>query len=139
MRFVPLHPEITLAHPDLDEVRDFTSLVIRVRDEADVGLNIEFGSYLQYIKTHESYFFSDVATELSRSENSGHWLYEVQESPLLQDFMARNPHVNPWDLRHYLVVVDSDVMDVIAAEEPIISERTDSVRGWIRPGEKRSE
>jgi len=141
MRFVRLHPEITLTDPDLDEVRDFTSLVIRVRDEADIGINIEFSSYLLYSKTHESYFYTrDVANELSRSPDRGHWLYEVQHSPLLQDFMARNPHINPhWNLRHYLVVVDNDVMDVIGEEQPSISARHDSVRGWIRPGEKRSE
>lgn len=141
MRFVRLHPEITFTHPDFDEVRNFTSLVIRVRDEADVALNIEFRRYLLYRKTSESYFFSsDVATELSRSESSVHWLYEVQESRLLQDFKARNPHINPhWDVKHYLVVVDNDVMDIIAAEAPSISERNDNVRGWIRPGEKRSE
>jgi len=141
MRFVRLHPEIALTHPDFDEVRDFTSLVIRVRDEAGVSFNIEFRRDLFYSKTDECYFFTrDVATELSQSENSVHWLYEVQESPLLQDFKARNPHINPnWDLRHYLVVVDNEVMDVIAAEQPSISGRTDSVRGWIRPGEERSE
>jgi hypothetical protein len=141
MRFVRLYPEIALTHPDLDEVRDFTSLVIRVRDEADVGFNIEFCSYLLYSRTHESYFFTcDVADELFQSEDRGHWLYEVKESPLLQHFKARNAHINPhWDFRHYLVVVDDDVIDVIAAEQPQISERTDNVRGWIRPGENRSE
>jgi hypothetical protein len=58
---------------------------------------------------------------------------------MLRDFMGRNPHVNPhWDVKHYLVVASNDVIDVISAERPIISARTDSVRGWIRPGEKRS-
>ena len=81
----------------------------------------------------------DLASKLIASENRGHWLYDVRESPLLRDFLDRNPHVNPsWDIRHYLVVASNDVIDVISAEQPIISARTDSVRGWIRPGEKRS-
>jgi hypothetical protein len=139
-RFVRLHPEITLTNPNVDEVCDFTSLLIRIRDRSDRGVNIEFPSYLSYSKSDESFFFMrDLASKLIASENRGHWLYDVQESPLLRDFMARNPHVNPnWDARHYLVVTDNDVIDVIAWEQPIISERTDSVRGWIRPGEERS-
>jgi hypothetical protein len=36
-RFVRLHPEITLTDPDFDEVCDFTSLLIRLRDRADRG------------------------------------------------------------------------------------------------------
>jgi hypothetical protein len=140
-RFVRLHPEITLTDPEFDEVCDFTSLLIRLRDRADRGVNIEFPSYLSYTKSDESFFFigRDLASKLIASENRGHWLYDVRESPLLRDFLARNPHVNPSrDVRHYLVVADNDVIDVIGTEQPIISARTDSVRGWIRPGEKRS-
>jgi hypothetical protein len=140
-RFVRLHPEITLTDPEFDEVCDFTSLLIRLRDHADRGVNIEFPSYLSYTKSDESFFFigRDLASKLIASENRGHWLYDVRESPLLRDFLARNPHVNPSrDVRHYLVVADNDVIDVIGTEQPIISARTDSVRGWIRPGEKRS-
>lgn len=98
-------------------------------------------SYLSYTKERESFFSigRDLASRLTASENRGHWLYEVEESPLLRDFMQRNPHVDPHrDVKHYLVFASSDVIDVISAEEPIVSARTDSVRGWIRPGEKRS-
>lgn len=140
-RFVRLHSEIRLADPEFDEVCDFTSLLIRLRDSADRGVNVEFTSYLSYSKEDESFFSvgRDLASKLIASENRGHWLYEVEESPLLRDFLARNPHVNPnWDVKHYLVVASNDVIDVISAEQPIISARTDSVRGWIRPGEKRS-
>jgi hypothetical protein len=140
-RIVRLHPEITLTTPEFDEVCDFTSLLIRLRDCADKGVNVEFPSYLSYSKSDESFFSigRDLASKLIASENRGHWFYDVRESPLLRDFLERNPHVNPsWDVRHYLVVASNDVIDVISAEQPIISTRTDSVRGWIRPGEKRS-
>ena len=109
---------------------------------ADKGVNIEFPSYLvvhQRRMKASSSIGRDLASKLIASENRGHWLYDVRESPLLRDFLDRNPHVNPsWDIRHYLVVASNDVIDVISAEQPIISARTDSVRGWIRPGEKRS-
>ncbi len=80
-----------------------------------------------------------IAEAMGASVSHGSKVRGGQESPLLRDFKARNPHINPdWDLRHYLVVVENDVVDVIAAGQPRISERNDSVRGWIRPGEKRS-
>ena len=35
-------PEIMLEHPDVDEVRDFTSLIVRIRDQNDKGINVDF-------------------------------------------------------------------------------------------------
>lgn len=136
MTITPLHLEIELEHPDFDEVRDFTSLVLRIRDENDKGVNVEFERYLSYRKTHESFAFDlyDLA-----GSTGGHWLYEIGGSEFLEEFKKRNPQISPhWDLRHFLVVVDNDLIDVIAIEPPAVSVRSDNIRGWIRPGETRS-
>jgi|HubBroStandDraft_6_1064221.scaffolds.fasta_scaffold998349_1 hypothetical protein len=135
----PLHTEIRLEHPGLDEVREFTSLIVRIRDENDVGINVEFQQALLYSKTDETYAL-DSLNEIFGSGGSDHWLYEVDRSRVLEDFKRRNPHhMGPhWNPRHYLVITDDEVIDVIALELPTISKRTDKIRGWIRPGEVRS-
>jgi hypothetical protein len=136
--FTPLHTEIVLAHPDVDEVRDFSSLIVRIRDENDVGINVDFERYLIYRKTDESFALDDV-NALVGSGIIGHWLYEKDKSEFLEEFKKRNPHINPnWDLRHYLVVTDNDVIDVIALKPPTVWVRSDNIRRWIRPGETRS-
>ncbi len=136
MKVTPLHPEITLEHPDIDEVRDFTSLVVRIRDQNDKGINVDFERSLIYRKTDERYALDH---DVLVGRRVSHWLYETDGSEFLEDFKKRNPHIHPrWDPRHYLVVTDNDVIDVIAIKPPIVSVRTDNIRGWIRPGETRS-
>jgi len=140
LAFTPLQTDIKLEHPDIDEIRDFTSLVIRIRDTHDIGINVEFSGYLLYQKADESYSL-DTVNELY--EHAGpppfHWLYEVTNSEFLTRFCERNSHLNSrWVPRHYLVCTDNDVVDVIALNAPTVSARSDSVRGWIRPGEERS-
>jgi hypothetical protein len=133
VRSSPLHTEIELQRPLLDELREFTSLIVRIRDENDVGINIEFRSTMLYSKSRGSY-----ARDLEPLWASGHWLYDISNSKLLEDFQRRNPHLHPlWDLRHYVIVTDDEIINVIAAEPPIVSPRTDNIRGWIRPGETR--
>ena len=135
MTATPLRPEIVLEHPDVDEVRDFTSLTVRIRDENDKGINIDFDRYLIYRKMDETWTL-DHDTLLARSGK--HWLYEIDGSEFLEDFKKRNPHADPRGLRHYLIVTDNDVIDVIANKPPTVSVRSDNIRGWIRPGETRS-
>ena len=138
MTFTRLHTEIVFEHPDIDEVRDFTSLIVRIRDENELSINVDFRSALVYSKTDESYALN-IVNALFESGANGHWLYEIGESAFLDDFKKRNPHINPhWDLRHYMIATDNDIIDVLATEPPIISNRTDNIRGWIRPGETRS-
>lgn len=137
MTVTPLHPEIVLEHPDIDEVRDFTSLIVRIRDKNDKGINVDFESYLIYRKTDESWALDHEA--FVGDGVNGHWLYEIEGSEFLKNFKKRNPQLNPhWDLRHYLVVTDNDVIDVIAIKPPTVSVRSDNIRGWIRLGETRS-
>jgi hypothetical protein len=38
----PLHAKIVLERPDIDEVRDFPSLVVQIWDTNDAGINAEF-------------------------------------------------------------------------------------------------
>ncbi len=45
-----------LKHPDVSMKSEyFTSLIVRIRDENDVGINVEFRRVLLYSKTDESY------------------------------------------------------------------------------------
>jgi hypothetical protein len=92
--------------------------------------------YLFYSKSDESYAL-DTVNALAGSRGAAvHWLYAVNYSAFFEGFKERNPHLNPqWDLKHYLVATSNDIIDVIAIEPPIVSTRSDDIRGWIRPGE----
>jgi hypothetical protein len=91
MTLTPLHPEIVLDHPEFDEVRDFTSLVVRIRDKNDKDINVDFERYLIYRKMDETRALDHHA--LARPIN--HWLYEIEGSEFLEDFKKRNPHARP--------------------------------------------
>jgi hypothetical protein len=139
MTFAPLFTEFVFEHPDIDEVRDFNSLVVRIRDRNDLGVNVDFRRVLLYSKTDESYAL-DTVNALFKAKANGHWLYEIGESQVLDDFKERNPHIHPdWALKHYLIVTDNDIINVVAIESPTVSNRTENIRGWLRPGETRSD
>lgn len=139
LTFTPLHCELALEHPDIDEVREFTSLIVRIRDSNDVGVNVEFGQFYLYQRAHET-FALDLLNALYEYAGAPlHWLYEAANSEFLQRFRDRNPHFNPDWARHFIIVVDSDVVEIIAGDAPTISTRSDNIRGWIRPGELRSD
>lgn len=139
LTLTPLHREIVQEDTDIDELRDFTSLVIKIRDRNDFGINIEFERYLLYSKSDETWAGDTLKAMREAAGVPLHWLYLVEESNFLERFKERNPHLHSeWDVKHYVVVTSNDVIDVIAVKPPKVSIRSDNVRGWIRPGEERS-
>ncbi len=129
-----LNTEYELTEPELDELRQFRSLVILIRDQKDVGIRIEFKRFCAYRFTHESYSLDMTAPFADRYYR--HWLYETQTSEFFRNFRQRNPHVNPnWRLRHFLILMSSDVIDVIGMDQPEVSLRTDDIKGWLRAEE----
>ena len=52
--YMPLHSEINFNRPDIGELHDGKSLVIRIRDEDDQGVNVSFHDFLVYRKRDES-------------------------------------------------------------------------------------
>jgi hypothetical protein len=84
-KLVPLHTEIVLASCDVDEIRQFTSLRIRIRDRDDVGVNIEFKNPLAFRVYDEGQTLLD-PLYVPETGFTGHWLYEsdgLRVSPLV--------------------------------------------------------
>ncbi len=135
----PVYTDIVLRRPYIDDLRDFGSLVVRIRGEHDNGINIEFHKYLIYRKMNESWAI-DTTTLLCERIPVGerfHWLYETRESDFLGRFKEANQHrPSHWDMKHFIIVTGDDLVEVIATDPPEISERTDTIRGWIGPGEE---
>jgi hypothetical protein len=137
----PVYIEIILDRPFIDELRDFGSLVVRIRGKQHSGINIEFHNYLIYRKMDESWAIDTTTLLCERIPVSErfHWLYETRESEFLASFEEANQHrPSHWKLRHFIVVTGNDLVEVIAGDPPEISERTDTIRGWIGPGEELS-
>ena len=85
MTVTPLHREIVLEHPDIDDGEDyFASLIVRIRDENDRGINVNFECYLIYRKTNESWALDHEAFVGCRA--SGHWLCEIRGMEFLEGF-----------------------------------------------------
>lgn len=135
----PVYTEVILDRPFIDELRDFGSLVVRIRGKQDGGINIEFHNYLIYRKMNETWAIDTITLLCQRIpvRERFHWLYETRESDFLARFKDANQHrPSHWQLKHFIIVTGNDLVEIIAQDRPEISERTDTIRGWIGPGEK---
>lgn len=136
-----LFSDIVLDQPGFDELRNnLHGLVVRIRDESDRGININFGPTWQYTHADESYAYllAKPLKLLSKPGISLHWLYEVSESENFSIFKTENPH-HPPDIKEFIVVLDNDLISVIGKGPVTISERTDGIRSFWRAGEPLGE
>jgi hypothetical protein len=133
MKLTAIHRDYPLVVPMLDFLSQFKSLIVLVRDEKDVAVKVEFESFCIYRSADETYAL-DLIPPFTEREHR-HWLYETEDSPYLLDFRERNPHTD-LPLKHFLILTLDTMVDVIAADRPRVSRRTDHIRGWsLRPGE----
>jgi len=71
---------------------------------------------------------------------TGHWLYESDDCEYLRSFHEQSLDTRrSHNVKNFIIMTDSDIIEVLATEPPQISMRTDTMRGWTRPGESVSE
>jgi hypothetical protein len=121
MGLTPLHREYELVYPRLELLTQSKSLVVLLRDEKDVHLKIEFQQFCAYRSADETYSL-DMTSPLAGPRTEYHWLYETEDSEFLRQFRERNPHTGPnLDVKHFLIPTLDSIIDVIAAEPPVVS------------------
>jgi hypothetical protein len=135
MSLIPIHEEYQLVFPTFDFLTQFRSLIILIRDQNGVAIKVEFKHFCAYRSADDSYSLDLRAP--SAVPGHYHWLYETEDSEFLIHFREWNENTGPGlDLKHFRIVTVGSVIDIVAAEGPIVSRRTDRIKGWsLRPGE----
>ena len=135
MNLIPIREEYQLVYPILDLLTRFRSLIILIRDQSGVAIKVEFKHFCAYRSADDSYSFGPMSPSAVPSHYHG--LYDAEDSDFLIHFRKWNENTGPGlDLRHFRIVTLGSVIDVVGADYPIVSPRTDRIIGWsLGPGE----
>jgi hypothetical protein len=124
---IALRTDIALVRPDTDELNDSGALILRLTGSDSQKVALEFSSYHAYRKRDESFANRTLSllTESVKPSIGFHWLYELQTSEFLAWFHEETLGIYAdLDLRHYMVLTISDIVDIIATQPPDVSFRS---------------
>jgi hypothetical protein len=129
IRMTPLRREVEIYDPEICELIDKdVVLSINLEGSHDKKVSVVFSVYQAYRKRDESFASRTLSaiSEAATPPEGFHWIYELSESEFLTWFKHETNGLfdrssEKLNLRHYMILTISDIVDVIATIPPVIS------------------